>query len=64
MLLFYCRGGWMCRYSFICLSAGAVEWKPSGFAATLLHYAPPKVTLILVLFVIFAGFFSLIYREA
>ena len=36
-------------YSFICLCAGAVEWESSCFATTLLHYAPPKVTSVLVL---------------
>ena len=47
----------MYRYSFSCLSAGAVEWEPSCFAITLLHHAPPKVTSVLVQFVIFGGLF-------
>ena len=51
------RGGWVYLYSFICSSAGAVEWESSCFATTLLHHAPPKVTLVLVLFVIFGGLF-------
>ena len=50
-------GGWRYLYSFICLSAGAVEWEPSCFATTLLRHAPPRVTLVLVLFVIFGGLF-------
>ena len=50
-------GGWMCLYSFICLSAGAVEGESSCFAITLLHHAPPQVTSVLVLFVIFGGLF-------
>ena len=49
-------GGWVYLYSFICLSAGAVEC----FATTLLHHAPPKVTSVLVLFVTFEGLFYLI----
>ena len=47
----------MYLYSFICLSAGAVEWESSFFATTLLYHAPPKVTSVLVLFVIFGGSF-------
>ena len=43
--------------SFICLSAGAIEWQPCFFATILLLYAPPKVTSVLVLFVIFGGLF-------
>ena len=45
----------MYHYSIICLSAGAVE--SSCFATTLLHHAPPKVTSVQVLFVIFGGSF-------
>ena len=56
--LFICvGGGWMYLYSFICLSAGAVEWESSCFATTLLHHALPKVTSVLVLFVIFGSLF-------
>ena len=33
-------------------------WMSSGFATTLLHHAPPKVTSVLVLFVIFGGLFD------
>ena len=51
-------GGWV--YLFICLSAGAVEWESSGYATTLLHHAPLKVTSVLVPFVIFVGLFQLI----
>ena len=50
-------GGWVYLYSFICLSAGVLEWESSCFATTLLHHAPPKVTSVLVLFVIFGGLF-------
>ena len=50
-------GGWMYLYLFICLSAGEVEWESSCFATTLLFYASPKVTSVLVLFVIFGGLF-------
>ena len=50
-------GGCGYFYSFICLSAGAVEWESFCFATTLLHHAPPKVTSVLVLFVIFGGLF-------
>ena len=50
-------GGWLYLYSFICLSAGAVEWESSCFVTTLLHHAHPKVTSVLVLFVIFRGLF-------
>ena len=46
-------GGWMYLYSFICLSAIAVDWKFTCFATTLLHHAPRKVTSVIVLFVIF-----------
>ena len=53
-------GGWLYLYSFICLSAGTVECESSCFAATLLHHAPPKMTPVLVLFVIFGGLFKLI----
>ena len=38
---------------FIYLSGGAIERQPCVFAAILLLYAPPKVTSVLVLFVIF-----------
>ena len=55
---------WMCAGAvgciFIHLFAGAVEWEASCFATTLLHPAPPKVTSVLVLFVIFGGLFSFI----
>ena len=37
--------------SFICLSAGAIEWQPCCFATILLLYAPSKVVSVLVLFV-------------
>ena len=50
-------GGWMYLYSFICLSARAVEWESSCIATTLLLHAPPMVTSVLVLFVIFGGLF-------
>ena len=50
-------GGWVYLYSFICLSAGVVEWQPYYFAITLLRHAPPKVASVLVLFVIFVGLF-------
>ena len=45
--------------SFICYSAGAVEWESSCFANTVLHQAPLKVTLELALFVISGGLFQL-----
>ena len=48
--------------SFICLSAGAIEWQPCFFAPVLLLYAPPKVTPVLVLLVIYGGLFILLYR--
>ena len=50
--------------SFICLSAGAIEWQPYFFATVLLLYAPLKVTSVIVLFVIFRGLFInlLLYR--
>ena len=50
--------------SFICLSAGAIEWQPCFFATILLLYASPKVTSVLVLFVMFVGLFInlLLYR--
>ena len=44
--IFYCfyvklfGGGWVSLYSFICLSAEAVERESSCFATTLLHHAP------------------------
>ena len=47
-------GGWF-GVSFICLSAGAVEWGSSWFAITLMHHVPPKRISVLVLFVIFGG---------
>ena len=52
--------------SFICLSAGGIEWEPYFFATILLLYAPPKVTSVLLLFVIFGGLFInlLLYRFA
>ena len=43
--------------SFICLAAGAIEWHPYFFATILLLYALPRVTSVLVLFVIFGGLF-------
>ena len=50
-------------YSFICLSAGVVEWHSHCFVILLLHHAPPTVTSVLVLFVIFGGLFLvLIYK--
>ena len=52
-----CRGGWVFLYAFICLSAEALELEPSYFATTLFHHASPKVTSVLVLFVIFGGLF-------
>ena len=51
------RGWLVYLYSFICLSAGAVEWESSCFATTLLHHALPKLTSVLVLFVIFGDVF-------
>ena len=51
-------GGWM-HHIFIygiCLSAGAVEWRTYCFATVLLHSAP-KITSVLVLFVMFSGLF-------
>ena len=50
-------GGWKYLYSFICLSARAVECESSCFATTLLHHAPLKVTSVQCLFVIFGGLF-------
>ena len=61
----YFRGEVECtNSSFICLSAGAIEWQPCFFAIILLLYAPPKVISVLVLFVIFGGLFInlLLYR--
>ena len=57
------RGEVVCIISsFICLSAGAIEWQPCFFVTILLLYAPPKVTSVLVLF-IFGGLFNLLlYR--
>ena len=49
-------GGWLYLYSFICLSTEVVEWQPYCFVVILLHHAPPKVTSVLVLFVIFEVF--------
>ena len=50
--------------SFIYLSAGAIKWQLCFFATILLLYVPPKVTSVLVLFVIFGGLFInlLLYR--
>ena len=49
-------------YSFICLSAG-VDWQPCCFSTILQLHAPPKVTSLLLIFVIFGGLlFSLLYR--
>ena len=49
-------------YSFICLSAGVVEWQPYCFII-LLHHAPVKVTLVLVRYLSsLEVYFSLIYR--
>ena len=57
--------GWGTISSFICLSAGAIEWQPFFFATILLLYAPPKVISVLVLFVIFGGWFcSLLLHRA
>ena len=50
-------GGWLYLYSFIYLSAGVVEWQPYCFVIILLHHAPLKMASVLVLFVIFEGFF-------
>ena len=50
-------GGWLYLYSFICLSAGVIERQPYCFVVLLLHHAPPKLASVLVLFVIFGGFF-------
>ena len=47
-------------YSFICLSAGAIEWQPCCFDTILLLYAPPKVISVLVLFITFGGSFQFI----
>ena len=55
-----CKGAWGrlgVSYSFICLSAGAVECESCCFSITLLHHAHPKVALVLVLFVIFGSLF-------
>ena len=50
-------------YSFICLSAGVVEWQPYCFVIVLLHDAPAKVASVLELFAIFGGYFNIdIYR--
>ena len=57
MLFTTIGGGWVYLYSFICLSALAVEWESPCFATTLLPHAPPKVTSVLVLFVIYRGLF-------
>ena len=38
-----------------------IEWQPSFFATILLLYTPPKVTSVLVLFVIFGGLFIYCY---
>ena len=43
--------------SFICLSAGEIEWQPCFFAIIILIHVPPKVRSVLVLFLIFGGFF-------
>ena len=50
-------GGWVYLCLFICLSAGAIEWYLWCFIAILLHHAPVKLTSVLVLLVIFRGFF-------
>ena len=55
--MYQIEGGWMYLYEFSCLFAGAVEGESPCFATTLLHHAPPKVTSVLVLFVIFGGLF-------
>ena len=61
-------GGWVqpTISSYNCLSAGAIEWQPCFFATIVLVYAPPKLTSMLRLFVIFGGLFIslLLYREA
>ena len=53
-------------YSFICLSAGAIEWQPCCIATILLLYVPSQVMLqcqcyLLPLEVVFS---SLLYRQA
>ena len=53
------RGGWII-YSFICLSAGALEWQLGCFTTILQLYAPPKMRLVLALFIIFGGSFYFI----
>ena len=40
-------------FSFIRLSARAVEWQCSCFATILLHHAPSKMMSVLVPFVMF-----------
>ena len=47
-------------YSFICLSAGGIEWQPSCSATILLFYAPPKRISVLVRFVIIGDSFQFI----
>ena len=42
-----------CNVSFIWFSAIAVEWQYSCFVTIPLHYTPPKMTSVLVLFVVF-----------
>ena len=49
------EAGWVYLYSFICLSAGVVEWQPYYFVIILWHHASPNVASVLVLFAIFGG---------
>ena len=54
------KRGQVYHYSFICLSAGTIDWQPCCFASILLLCAPPKVVSVLVLFVVFRGSFQFI----
>ena len=61
-----CEMGGSCVYhfSFICLSAGAIEWEPCFFVTILLLYVLRNVASVLVLFIIFEILFNslLLYR--
>ena len=44
-------------FAFICIFVGAREWQPYRSATILLRYAPPNVSSVIVLFLIFGKLF-------
>ena len=61
-VVYFHGSGWLYLYVFISLSAGVVE---GSHVVLSLYCTIPKVTLVVALFVIFGGHFSiLVYRYA